>query len=322
MARPLRIECENAFQHVLSRGIEGRSIFLDERDHGHFLELLEVMTQRFDVELWAYVLMGNHYHLVLRTRRPNLSRAAQWLGVSYASWFNARHERRGHLFQGRFKSFLVEDERYLRTLLLYVHRNPLRAGLAERLADYRWSSYPCLAYGRGCASWLQRGSVLSLFGGEPAQFRRAVQDYSEEKEKLLENLWHGLFLGSRAGLVRLFGGDPRPDRHREKPQARAALRTTRTASVEALARELAAALGISAGDLEELRRPTRRVRRPLRDVLIYLLWRQGDFRLSQIGEFFRVGYTTISNARRRGQDHAERNREVRARLRTAGIPNK
>lgn len=322
MARPLRIEHENAFHHVLSRGIEGRAIFLDDRDHAHFLELLEAMAERFDVELWAYVLMGNHYHLVLRTRRPNLSRAAQWLGVSYVSWFNARHERKGHLFQGRFKSFLIEDEHYLRTLLLYVHRNPLRAGLARRLADYRWSSYPCLAYGRGCAPWLRRQSVLDLFGGQPDEFRRAVQDYSEEKEKLLENLWHGVFLGSRAGLVRLFGRDPRPDRHREKPQARAALRTTRATSVEALARELTAALGLSAGELEELRHPKRHVRRPFRDVLIYLLWREGDFRLQQIGEFFRVGYTAISNARRRGQVHAERGRGVRARLQAAGLVNK
>lgn len=280
------------------------------------------MAERFDVELWAYVLMGNHYHLVLRTRRPNLSRAAQWLGVSYASWFNARHERKGHLFQGRFKSFLIEDEHYLRTLLLYVHRNPVRAGLVERLADYRWSSYPCLAYGRGCASWLQRANVLSLFGREPSEFRRAVQDYSEEKEKLLENLWHGFFLGSRAGLVRLFGEDARPEQHREKPQARAALRTTRATSVEALARDLAPALGLSAGELEELRCPKRHVRRPLRDVLIYLLWRQGDFRLSQIGGFFRVGYTTIVNARQRGEQYAEGDRDVRARLRAAGLVNK
>ena len=319
MARPLRIECENALYHVLSRGIEGRTIFLDSRDNEHFLGLLAAMAERFHVELWGYVLMGNHYHLVLRTRQPNLSRAAQWLGVSYASWFNARRERKGHLFQGRFKSFLIEDEHYLRSLLLYVHRNPLRAGLARRLADYRWSSYPCLAYGRGCASWLLRDSALALFGGEPAEFRRAVQEYSEEKEKLFENLWHGLFLGSRAGLVRLFGEDARPDRHREKPQARAALRTTRATSLEAFARELAAALGLSAGELEELRRPKRHVRRPLRDVLIYLLWRHGDFRLSQIGEFFRVGYTAIANARQRGVQYVKRDRGIRAKLRSAGL---
>jgi len=79
--------------------------------------------------------MPNHHHLVLRTLRPNLSRAMPWLGVAYTNWFNARHDRSGHLFQGRFRGFVIEDESYLRQLLLYVHRNPLRAGLVERLCE-------------------------------------------------------------------------------------------------------------------------------------------------------------------------------------------
>jgi len=321
MARPLRVECENGFHHVLSRGIERRAIFLDDRDRTHFLELLGTMAERFEVEVFAYALMENHYHLVVRTLRANLSRAAHWLGAAYVNWFNARHERSGHLFAGRFKAFLVEDEDYLRRLLLYVHRNPLRAGLVARLADYPWSSYRSLAYGRGGIPWLQRDEVLALFGGEAAEFRRAVQDYSEEREKLLENLWHGLFLGSEAGFRRLVAERLRGRPHPEKPQWRGALRTARAASVEALVRNLAEAVGLSTAELGELRCPKRHVRRPWRDVLLYLAWREGDFRLSDIGGYFRIGYSSVVAARQRGQRYAGRNRGVRATLRKAGLVN-
>jgi hypothetical protein len=98
--------------------------------------------------------------------------------------------------QGRFKSFLVEEESYLRQLVLYVHRNPLRAGMVERLSDYRWSSYLCLGYGRQCLPWLEREKVLRVFGSDQREFRSQVQSYSEEESHLLEDLRHGLLLDS------------------------------------------------------------------------------------------------------------------------------
>jgi len=197
------VELADTFYHVLARGNEQRAIFRDEADHRHFLELLGRLTERFEVELWSYVLMPNHYHLVLRTERPNLSRAMQWLGVAYSVWHNLRHQRCGHLFQGRFKSFIVQEEGYLDRLILYVHRNPLRAGLVERLSRYPWSSHRCVAYGRGCEGWFRPQRVLRPFGGRRSAFRRAVQDYSEEAGKLLEHLRHGVFLGTLEHLERV-----------------------------------------------------------------------------------------------------------------------
>jgi len=302
MARPLRIECADAFYHAFSRGNERRAVFFDDDDREHFLALLGLLPERFEAEPWAYVLMPNHYHLVLRTLRTNLSRAMQWLGVAYTNWFNARHRRSGHLFQGRFKGVMVEDEDYLRRLLLYVHRNPLRAGLVERLADYPWSSYRCLAYGRGCAGWFRPALALGLFGGRREEFRRTVQEYSEEGDKLSENLWHGLWLGSQEGLKTLVER-LRIRRHSEKPQTRSALRSAGGASVPALATRWAAGLGISPGELEDLRRPRRHVRRPLRDVLIHVVWRGSDQRLSDIGAYFGVGYAGVSVASRRAEAH-------------------
>ena len=318
MGRPLRVECADTFYHAFSRGNERRPVFYDDGDRHHFLECLGVLGERFETEVWAYVLMPNHYHLVLRTRRPNLSRAMHWLGVAYTNWFNARHDRSGHLFQGRFKGFVVEDELYLRRLLLYVHRNPLRSGLVERLVDYPWSSYRCLAYGRGCGGWFRPVLALELFGNSAQEFRRAVQEYSEEDDALLENLWHGVLLGSREGLKAL-ADRQRLAPHREKPQTRAVLRSARARSVQDIAERSAAALGIRPDELEELRRPKRHVRRPLRDILVHFVWRGGDARLSDIGAYFGVSYPGIATASRRAMAHLKRNRHLAERLRTARI---
>ena len=131
MARAWRIAFEGALYHVLSRGNEKRDIFYGDDDRRLFLDTLGDMAQRFEIEVFVYVLMDNHYHLLLRTRRANLSRAMQWLGVTYTNRFNARHSRSGHLFQGRFKNMLVQNDAYLLQLSYYIHRNPLRAKMSS-----------------------------------------------------------------------------------------------------------------------------------------------------------------------------------------------
>ena len=163
MARPLRIEQADTFYHIINRGNDRRDIFSDEKDYIRFLDFIGTCSERFDFELWSYVLMGNHYHLLLKTHQANLSRAMQWLGVTYSVYYNNRHKRNGHLFQGRFKSFLIFEQDYLKSLILYIHRNPLRAGIVERLQDYKWSSYCGLGYGRNTPKWFNANYVLDYF---------------------------------------------------------------------------------------------------------------------------------------------------------------
>jgi putative transposase len=110
MARPLRIVCPGAWYHITARGNERRDIFRDDKDRLRFLEILAEMVDRFEVCLHAYVLMDNHYHLLLEIRRANLSQSIQWLNVSYSVWFNRRHGRSGHLLQGRFKSVALDPQ--------------------------------------------------------------------------------------------------------------------------------------------------------------------------------------------------------------------
>ena len=106
MARPLRIERPGAWYHLTARGNERQAIFRAPRDYQHFCELLAEAVARFGWRLHAYVLMKNHFHLMVETPKANLSRSMQWLGVAYTVWFNRRHQRSGHLFQGRFKSIV------------------------------------------------------------------------------------------------------------------------------------------------------------------------------------------------------------------------
>jgi len=163
MARPWRIEYEGAYYHVLSRGNEGRDIFNDDKDRTLFIDTLGEVSDRFSVDIFAFVLISNHYHLLLRTNHANLSKAMQWLGVTYTRRFNNRHCRSGHLFQGRFKSIVVENDAYVVELSCYIHRNPLRAGIVKRLIDYKWSTYPVYAYGRKASDWLKTDLILSFF---------------------------------------------------------------------------------------------------------------------------------------------------------------
>jgi len=124
MSRPWRIEFSGALYHVLSRGNEQGNVFIDDEDRNNFISLLGEISSRFDAEVFAYVLLDNHYHILLRTNRPNLSKAMQWMGVTYTRRFNNRHGRSGHLFQGRFKSLIVENNAYLVELSCSSSKSP------------------------------------------------------------------------------------------------------------------------------------------------------------------------------------------------------
>ena len=125
-----------------------------------FWRFWEKCRKGFEIEVYAYVLMNNHYHLLLKTNKPNISKGMQWFGTTYTRRYNVKHKRNGHLFQRRFKNFLVENDEYLMLLSCYIHRNPLRAGIVRRLVDYPWSSYPVYAYGK---NHQQSGYVQRLF---------------------------------------------------------------------------------------------------------------------------------------------------------------
>ncbi len=290
MSRPWRIEFKGALYHVLSRGNEQRDIFWDEADRTCFIYLMGELSDRFNVDIFAYVLMDNHYHILLRTNDSNLSKAMQWLGVTYTRRFNNRHARSGHLFQGRFKSLIVENDAYLVRLSCYIHRNPLRAGIVKRLIEHKWSSYPVYAYNRKYPEWLKTDIVLSQFGKDNPQlsYRKKVQRYSKEEASLFEELRYGLFFGT-VGFADSLKSRFLKEVHPELPQQRLLLKENEP---EQLITDLSDALGCDIVSFREsLRIPEKD--KATRDLMLYFLWQTRRFTNQKISELFGLSYTSV-----------------------------
>ena len=206
---------------MTARGNERKAIYRSDADRRHFVDLLAEMVSRYRVRLHGYVLMENHYHLLLELQESNLSRALQWLNVSYSVWFNRRHGRTGHLFQGRFKSIAVSSAEWGLELSRYVHLNPVRtaalgsgkrdrqaqkAGAStvpdpkavqerlEQLRTYRWSSYRAYVGLEQSPAWLECETILKLGGRSKLTPPRRYLEYVEEavREGLERSPWDEL----------------------------------------------------------------------------------------------------------------------------------
>ena len=180
MARSIRIEYPGAVYHVTTRGNARMAVFVDDADRMRFLEILEDVIKRFNWLCHSYCLMENHYHLLLETIDGNLSAGMRHMNGVYTQYFNRRHDRVGHVFQGRFKAILVEKERYLLELCRYVVLNPVRAGMVKLPEEYGWSSYRSIAGFSKQLSFLAVDWILSQFGDERKKaqkhYRRFVAD--------------------------------------------------------------------------------------------------------------------------------------------------
>ena len=147
----------------MNRAMGGARIFIDKGESERFLDNLARAVERFAVVIHAFCLMPSHYHLLVQIKETNLSSAIQWLNVSYAAYFNKKHERKGHLFQGRFKAILVDGDQYIKELSRYIHLNPVRAGMVEKPHQYPWSSYPYFIGCSECPDWLKTDWLLGCF---------------------------------------------------------------------------------------------------------------------------------------------------------------
>lgn len=292
MARQWRIEYAGALYHVMSRGNGGQDIVRNDADRNTFVELLAELAERFNLEIYAYVLMTNHYHLLLTTNQANLSKAMQWFGTSYTRRFNLNNDTGGHLFQGRFKSILVENGAYLLRLSCHIHRNPLRAKLIDRLADYKWSSYPYYAYKRKRPKWLATDFILDQFAAKDRNraYRLKVQRYSEEKDSIWEDVKHGLIYGGQEFVEEIkkrFLGDRKDP---ELPQHNRLLQDIDPAKILKTASKR---LGLNLKAAKKARK-IGSDDKDNRDLLIYLLWRTGSLSNAAIGVHFGLTYSAVS----------------------------
>ncbi len=310
VARPLRIEYPGAIYHVLARGNQGRAIFKDDRDRKRFLETLEESCQKTGWQIHAYVLMGNHYHLLVETPEANLVAGMKWLQGTYTQRYNARHKVFGHLFQGRYKAIVVEgqDLNHLQFVSTYIHLNPARAGLVrigvEKLKGYRWSSYPCYL-SRQCPGWIQRAKVLSTLGlreadcgGYEAYLEGRVLELGikagrRELEEQWKALRRGWYVGSESFGQKLERKLEQAVQGRKRESHSGGARQAHdAAAAEKLLVAGLAALGIGRDKLRELPKTA-----PEKVALAWWLRGRTTVPLQWVGERLRMGhYTRVTQA--------------------------
>jgi REP element-mobilizing transposase RayT len=203
MPRGARLDAPGTLHHVMVRGIEGMAIVQDDEDRKRFVDRLGLVATVTGTSIYAWSLMSNHAHLLLRSGATGLSNFMSKLLTGYASDYNRRHKRHGHLFQNRYKSIVCEEEPYFLRLVSYIHLNPLRAGLVrsmEELGGYRWSGH-AVVLNRIRHEWQERGAVLEYFGKRDSAARQAYLEFVVSESGL----------GSQpeltgGGLIRSIGG--------------------------------------------------------------------------------------------------------------------
>jgi putative transposase len=283
MARPLRIEFAGALYHVTSRGNERRAIFRRDQDRRMFLTLLGQVTKRFRWSVSAYVLMTNHFHIVIQTSDANLSRGMQWLNGTYAAWFNHRHKRAGHLFQGRFHAFLVDKDAYFRELLRYVVLNPVRGKMVERPENYAWSSYRATAGLELAPAWLDVASATAWLSVDQTAAQAAYRQFVLQKIGCNDRLWdkvtNAIYLGGEEWTKRmrkLVESRPRSTDHPKEQRA------VGRANLQAIVKTVA--------DVGKTSREVARSSRggPLRRLIAWIGWNEGLLTLRSIAAALRL----------------------------------
>jgi len=199
MARPLRIEFPGAVYFITSVGNQNQNVFLDSEDGKSWIEVFERVCDRFGWICYAFCLMGSRYMIVVETPEPNLSKGMRQLNGIYTQSFNRRHSSGGHLFQGRFKSVLVQKEKYLAELVRYILYLPVKSGFAKYPQQFKWSSCKFLFDREECPAWINDKYLKSLYN----DLENSFSDGNPPDEAILKNIKKQIFLGDEDYISKL-----------------------------------------------------------------------------------------------------------------------
>ena len=184
MPRKPRIEFEGAFYHVITRGNQRQNIFKEEEDFEKYLAILRRYKVRYGFNLYAYVLMSNHVHILIETGSVGLSKIFQGINQSYTLYFNKKYHLSGHLFQGRYKAILCDKDAYLLSLLKYIHLNPVRARMVKDAGDYRWSSHGLYSGVNKEKSLIDVNYVLGIFSVKKLNARKLYINFIRDEKTI------------------------------------------------------------------------------------------------------------------------------------------
>jgi putative transposase len=313
MARPLRIQFPGAFYHITCRGNEGRNIFIDNAARCRFLIYLKESLEIYQVVLHAYIMMTNHFHLLIQTKKANCSEFMRHFNIRYTGWFNWRHHRNGNLYQGRYKAYLIDADNYLLEVSRYLHLNCVRvkklrkSGYRERLQyirDYQWSSLHGYWDAEKVVKNIEYGLILSMVG-----------DRSEYRKFVIEGIKKDIDNPFRRVKSRIILGDDDFVAKAKKCIRRASVReqpSYRDIVITALEPEvvlgiLTRELGLKKAILQQ-----RGVEGELRGMVADLLYKYCDITQAQIGRFIGdIDYVSVHHLRRRFREKMNKSLKIK-----------
>lgn len=307
MARPLRIEYKGAFYHITSRGNERKEIFRKDSDREKLLSYFETATERYKAVIHVYCLMSNHYHLLLETPLGNLSQIMRHINGAYTIYFNKKYQRSGHLFQGRYKAIVVDKDEYAVELSRYIHLNPVRAGIVNDLGGYRWSSHKHYTEKGKRPEWLFTDFILGYFGRDvhntQKNYSRFVHELiGREYENPLKKVVASTILGG-IEFIKVI-----KDKYLGNRKG---------------GRDIPALRELTSGpSIEEIEIKTKEVfgseSRLGKKAMLYLCHRYSGLALREIGRYFGIGESAVSQSSRRFQQALDKDTKLKREIEQIG----
>jgi REP element-mobilizing transposase RayT len=315
MARPLRIQYPGAVYHITCRGNARQNIYKDNEDRKRFLELLTESQKIYSIKIYSYVLMDNHFHLLIETPHGNLSEYMRHFNIRYTGHYNRRHKRTGHLYQGRYKSILVDKDTYLTMLSRYIHLNPVRiTGMKDMpykekmlyLQKYKWSSLAGYINKRKKQEFIDYDFVLEEYGGDNEKGRQAYGDIISidvsGKMDIKDKIIGRSIIGKEDFIERVVDRYlKRENDIREQPSLR------EIHGLRAKGEILRAIKEATGKDLDEIKK----LKGSERNVLMDLLYRAGGIKGVEIGKLLEVDYSTVSQGRKRLRDKLKKDKKLK-----------
>ena len=314
MARALRIQYPGAVYHVTCRGNERKDIFKDDADRRQFLQMLVRSLNIYSVKLYSYVLMTNHFHLLIETPKGNLSEFMRHFNIMYTAYYNRKQNRVGHLYQGRYKSILVDKDAYLSVLSRYIHLNPVKIKAMKKVLDkekikylvlYPWSSLPGFLSRRKNEGHIDYAMVLGEYGGDTDKARREYKKriYAEiaEGTEIKESIIGQSILGGADFIAWVKDQYIDGAKDRERPSVGEIHRyRSKDDILLAVKRE-------TGKDIDTIRME----KGELRQVVMEVLYRVGGLKGPEIGRIFGIDYGPVSQERKRLREKLEKDRNLR-----------
>jgi putative transposase len=291
MARPYRFQGENCFYHITSRGDGRKSIFISDYDHHKFLRYLLNAKIKYNFYLYAYVLMNNHYHLLIETSQPNLSKIMHYINSAYTTYYNIKRHKYGHLFQGRYKSILVDKDSYLLELTRYIHLNPVRANIVAKPEDFKYSSYQCYIK-KADDGYIDEKQIREVISIAPDHYRQYVEEGIGKKGTPLKDVYAGFILGKPSFIkekLKILKEKVESKDFSYKDELRGP-----AAEVKDIMELIGKKYGINMSEPHKMKK--HRIKE--KKIAIYLIKRYSNLNNDDLGKIFGISYSAASKAAR------------------------